>query len=137
MGEVNQFKWVGVRPVTPYEGIPVFQYIPENATKVVAYNYAEDERVDVYVVPAGKTLFLTLAIFMVNAASGGYGNLHVRDDTDTFRYCLAVVRKPSSDGDTYPIPFILPLEIPENWKICLFSSTSNFFSYGFVWGYLL
>ncbi len=137
MAEVNQFKWVGVRPVIPYEGIPVFQYVPEGATEVWAYNRVDNERVDVYVVPTGKTLFLTMVIFMVNAISAGAGSLHVRDDTDTLQYYLGIARKPSGEGDTYPISFILPLQIPQNWKICVSSNASNFHSYGFIFGYLI
>jgi len=137
MAEVNQFKWVGVRPVTPYEGIPVFQYIPEGAEKVWAYKYAENEWKVIYTVPSGKKLYLCLAILMVRAYADGHGFLCVYDNTGVLQYCLAVTSKSAIDGDTYPIPFPLPLEINEGWEIRLRSSTTSFYSYGFIFGYLL
>ncbi len=102
MGEVNQFKWVGVRPILPYEAIPVFQSIPENAQRVWAYNWAENTWVVVYTVPSGKSLYLCLAILMASAAADGVGMLCVYNDAGTFQYCLAVTRKAAGDGDTYP-----------------------------------
>ena len=137
MGEVNQFKWVGVRPILPYEAIPVFQSIPENAQRVWAYNWAEDTWVVVYTVPSGKSLYLCLAILMASAAADGVGMLCVYNDAGTFQYCLAVTRKAAGDGDTYPISFPIPLEIPSGWEIRLYSNASSFHSYGFIFGYLL
>ena len=117
--------------------IPVFQNIPENAQKVCSYNYAENAWAVVYTVPSGKLLYLCLAILMVNAAANGEGMLCVFDNTGIFQYCLAVTRKAAGDGDTYPISFPIPLEIPSGWEIRVYSSASSFYSYSFILGYLL
>jgi len=137
MGEVNQFKWVGVRPVLPYEAIPIFQDIPEGAQKVWAYGWAENNRTIIYTIPTGKKLCLCTAILMLRVNADGYGNLHVRDTDDVAQYSIFIANRQTGNGASFSVTFPVPLEIEAGWTINVYSSAPSFYSYGFICGYLI
>jgi len=134
MGESNQVKWRGIRPVEPREAIPIQPYT-DFGTQVAKDNYANNSTVIIHTVTSGKSLYLCSIGFSVFPTATGHGVFFVRDESDTTQYRFFYIRRQSDDGDMVSMTFNPPLVIPEGWDICLWSATSGFGIRGFIFGY--
>lgn len=134
MGEPNQVKWRGIRPVDPREAIPV-QPFGDFGTQIVKDTYADNSTVIIHTVTSGKSLYLCSIALSVIPAATGYGYFYVRDDSDTTQYRFFRPRRQQYDGEMVSMTFNPPLIIPEGWDICLMSQVDGFGMRGFIFGY--
>ena len=136
MGETNQVKWVGIRPVEPREAIPIQPY-GDFGTQVVKNNHANNSTVIIHTVTSGKTLYLCSITLSVDPIANGYGWFYVRDTNDNTVYSFFRPRRQANDGEMVSATFNPPLKIPDGYDICLMSEVDGFHMYGFIFGYEL
>jgi len=134
MGEANQVKWRGIRPVEPREAIPV-QPFGDFGTQVAKDNYVDNSIVIIHTVTNGKTLHLCNISLSVYPQTDGYGWFYVRDTNDTIVYHFFRPRRLAYDGEMVTMTFNPPLQIPEGYDICLMSEVEGFFIHAFIFGY--
>jgi len=134
MGEPNQVKWRGIRPVEPREAIPV-QPFGDFGTQIAKDAYANNSTVIIHTVTSGKSLYLCNIGLSVFPTASGYGYFYVRDENDTTQYRFFRPRRQQYDGEMVSMTFNPPLIIPEGWDIVLWSQVADFIIYGFIFGY--
>jgi len=134
MGEGNQVKWRGIRPIDPREAIPIQPYA-DFGTQVAKDHYANNSITIIHTVTSGKNLYLCSATFSVFPAATGEGYMYVRNENDALQYYLFFIRRPTDNGTMVSVSFNPPLIIPQGWDICVRSMTLNFRVRGFIFGY--
>jgi len=134
MGEPNQVKWRGIRPVEPREAIPIQPYT-DFGTQVAKSASANNSTAIIHTVTAGKSLYLCGVSLSVVPTASGYGYFSVRDDTDTLQYTFFRPNRQQNDGEMVSMTFNPPLVIPEGWDIYIISQVNNFGMTGFIFGY--
>jgi len=134
MGEPNQVKWRGIRPVEPREAIPVQPY-GDFGTQVVKHDCVEGGGSVIYTVSSGKNLYLCSVAFSVYPIADGNGSFNIRDDNDNIKHILFQIQRQANDGTIITLTFNPPFVIPEGWDIHLWSSATGFRLRGFIFGY--
>jgi len=134
MGEPNQVKWRGIRPVEPREAIPV-QPFGDFGTQITKSVYANNATKIIHTVSSGKSLYLCSVALSVFPTALGEGYIYVRDENDTTQYYILVTRRQENDGEMVSMTFNPPIQIPAGWDICVVSSATNFKLRGFIFGY--
>jgi len=134
MGEPNQVKWRGIRPVEPREAIPIQPYT-DFGTQVAKDNYANNSTVIIHTVTSGKNLYLCSVAFSVYPTVDGSGSFNIRDDNDNIKHILFQIQRQANDGTMVTLTFNPPFVIPEGWDIIIWSSTTGFRLRGFIFGY--
>ena len=134
MGEKNQVKWVGIRPVEPREAIPIQPY-GDFGTQIAKDEYANNGGSTIHTVTSGKNLYLCSIAFSIFPTANGRGLFYVRNESDVTQYEFFDIRRQANDGFAVSMSFNPPLVIPEGWDICVYSYDSGFYVKGFIFGY--
>lgn len=108
-------------------------------TDIAKDNSIANGTVIIHTVTAGKTFYLENAFLNVSfavAGAGQYGQLLVRDDSDTLQYLIYFLKHDNQTGaETATTHFKRPIRIPAGWDICALSTTANVGSHAFIRGY--
>lgn len=134
MGEPNQVKWRGIRPVEPREAIPIQPY-GDFGTQVAKSAYVNNTTTIIHTVTSGKSLYLCSIALSVFPTAAGYGYFYVRDENDTTQYTILRPKRQQDDGEMVTMTFNPPLVIPEGYDIVIRSQVTDFVLYGFIFGY--
>ena len=134
MGEPNQVKWRGIRPVEPREAIPIQPY-GDFGTQIAKHNWVEGGTSIIHTVTSGKNLYLCSVAFSIYPTVDGEGTFSIRDDNDIVQYILFQIQRQANDGTMVTLTFNPPFVIPEGWDIAIWSSATGFRLRGFIFGY--
>lgn len=111
--ELNQVKWVGVRP-------------GHNGTQVLKENYVSNATLVLHTVTAGKTLYLCSAYASYYiSATGIIGRLFVRDVADFTVYSFSICNSGALGQMESTPSYNPPIEIPAGYDICLISGAAS------------
>ncbi|RLG10436.1 hypothetical protein DRN69_09010 [Candidatus Pacearchaeota archaeon] len=134
MGEPNQVKWRGIRPVEPREAIPV-QPFGDFGTQVAKHSSINNDTTIIHTVMSGKILYLCSLSFGMTPINAGEGWIFVRDENDNITYYLFTTYRQQNDGICISMTFNPPLIIPAGYDICIQSNTEYCYVNGFIFGY--
>ena len=122
--ENNWVRWVGVRPA-------------HNGEQVAKSGTAKNGITVLYTVPSDSTMFLSLVTLGIRRHTNSTDfSVYIRDTSDVTSY---VIWTDYIDVDTcfgLSIPFIIPLEIPAGYDICLSTGADYCNIYAFIHGWV-
>ncbi len=135
MPETNQVKFVGIRRVSPEEGIPVYHKRKEGTTQIVKSKAVDNGYATVHTVTAGKTFFLSTLVHTVTPTVAGSSYVTVRNAASVLQYAFTYCQTPAGHSENLAIPFNPPIEIPAGFYIDVFSSAANHTANVFISGW--
>jgi hypothetical protein len=121
--EPNEVLWRGVRPA-------------HKGTQVLDHDTATNETTIIHTVGSGATLFLVEAMLLCVSNVTGYATLFIRDDGDALVRYLCTMKMGangvwlSDHFNAWP-----PVELPEDYDICVLSSAAGLVAQGSIFGW--
>lgn len=146
MGEANEVKWVGVRPTDPAEDIPVtldgeelVVGMPAGALAKSLWGLANNTVVNLYNVPAGKTLYLCTTIIVVNNLTAGNarGEVRIYNTVPAIDTYLQGCEIGPNQLSNIPMQFIPPMPVITGYSVRVSSNATNCFVSGTFYGYII
>ena len=125
-----------IGPAANIDPIPVGK-IPNGATQVAKYKSASNGTEIVHTVTEGKTLYISHIDFsgVNDAAATMITYLFMRNDLDVDQYYLFSVAIRAGETICQSGGFLPPIEVPEDWDICIISLDASFYVRAFIHGY--
>jgi len=158
--EYNEVKMRGILPSDGMDAIPVTEStplasiqvepkpnclpfpvgkIPDGGTQILKRNYGSNDRKIIHTVTSGKTFYLTHLSTSWSNNTGGtaIGKIGIRTDMDVevvpIREYYYFINGNGGDGDCY----LPPIEVQEDYRICVETNNANSILMGTIHGYEL
>jgi len=138
-GELNQVKWVGVRPVYPTENIQIqmgaFETTVGGVTRVQVNKsvIVNNTTTIIHTVTAAKVFYMVAVALCANPGVGKLSSISVRNAADVTQYTLLHLESSALQGRESSLPIFMPIAVPALYDIVLVCTNTD--AHGFISGW--